>query len=118
MPETDTDPDLFDSIVERLGEGTADRLDRRMREATEVKTQEEASSQRRLEEMWVREHARQQATADARAEKLRQERMLISIVLIAIVIVILIVILLSAVLGQFGAEIALGRWLPLTVANA
>ena len=90
-----------------------------MREATQVKNQEDASSKQRLEEMWMREHARQQAAADAQIERIRQEKMLIRLVLIGVVTVIVIVIVLTVMLNRTGGEKELSSWLhmPSTMLN-
>jgi len=104
MSETDSDGDLFDSLIERAKEGTPDRLDRRMREAQQLKAQEEASSQRRLEEMWLREHDRQRAVARSQAEQRRQEQILVRYVLIAATIVVLIVVILVIALALSGGN--------------
>lgn len=96
MPESD--PDLLDSLIERHQGSTADHLERRMRAAHEIKTEEETASQRRLEEMWMREHARQQAIADSQAEKRRQERLLVRYVLFGAAVIILLIVVLAIVL--------------------
>ncbi len=101
MPESEPDSDLLDSIVERVQKGTADRLGSRMREADTIKAKEEAASQRRLEEMWVREHERQRAIADAQAEQRRQEQMLVRYVLVGGVIILTLVVIVAIVLSQF-----------------
>ncbi len=49
-----------EAMVNRLQQGTAGRLERQMSQSREIKAREQADSQRRLEEMWVREHERQQ----------------------------------------------------------
>ena len=95
----DEDTDLLDSLIQRLQEGAADHLERRMREAETIKASEEASSQRRLEKMWELEHERQRAIAQEKAEQQRQEKRLIRLVLISAGTIILIVILLTIVLG-------------------
>jgi CHASE3 domain sensor protein len=99
MTESDSDADLLDDLIKRAQEGTADHLDRRMREAEKIKRQEEQASQRRLEEMWEKEHERQREIAEAQAETRRQEQMLVRYVLIGAAIVILIVLLLTIGLG-------------------
>lgn len=93
MPESDSDSDLFGSLIERLQEGTADHLNRQMQEAEHIKKQEEAASQRRLEQMWMREHERQSAIAKAKAEQQRQEQKLVRYVLIGAAIVVIIIII-------------------------
>jgi len=112
MSKTDSDGDLFDSLIERAKEGTPDRLDRRMREAQQLKAQEEASSQRRLEEMWIREHDRQRVIARSQAEQRRQEQVLVRYVLIAVAIVVLVIIILVVALSLSGGETAPESLLP------
>jgi ferric-dicitrate binding protein FerR (iron transport regulator) len=106
MPESDSDSDLLNSLIDRMQEGMADRLDRQMYEAERIKAQEEAASQSRLEEMWMREHERQRAIAEAKAEQRRQEQMLVRYALIGVAIIILVVIVLALVLSQLGGETA------------
>lgn len=81
----------LEEIVERLQEKTAGRLERQMRESVDIKVQEEADSQRRLEEMWLQEHERQQAIATAKAEQQRQEQLLVRSVFILVILVILVI---------------------------
>src|SRR3990170_2602718 len=97
---SDSDPDMLDSILDRAQKRTADRLDHLRHEADKIKAQEETASQRRLEEMWMREHERQRAIADDQAEQRRQEQMLVRYVLIGAAIVVLIVVLLTLMLSQ------------------
>ncbi len=112
MSETDLDSDLFDSLIERAKEGTPDRLGRRMREAQQLKAQEEASSQRRLEEMWLREHDRQRAISRSQAEQRRQEQMLVRYVLIAAAIVVLVITILVVALALSGGHTTPESLLP------
>ena len=122
MPETDSDRDsdrdLLDSLIERAQEGTSDRLDRRMHEAERLKAQEEASSQRRLEQMWLGEHERQRGLAQSQSEQRRQEQMLVRYVLIAAAIVVMIIIVLTVVLSLSGGDAAPEALLPTFVAYA
>lgn len=98
IPE-EPEPDLLDSLIKRVQEGTPEHLDRRMRESESIKRQEEESSQRRLEHMWAVEHERQRSLADDQAEQRRQERMVMRFALIAAAIVILVIVVLTIVLG-------------------
>lgn len=98
----DSDSDLLDSIIARAQKGSADRLDHQMRGAREIKAKEEEASRRRLEEMWMREHDRQRAIADAEAEQRRQEQTLVRYVLMGAAAIILILIILTFVLNQPG----------------
>jgi hypothetical protein len=107
----DSDPDLLDSLIGRLQEKADDRLEQKMQEAREVKQQEELASQRRLEEMWIREHERQRAIATEQAEQRRQEQMLVRYALIGAAIVILIVVILALVSCSSGE--ATSRGLPI-----
>lgn len=94
----------LETMVERIQEGTAGRLDRRMREAGDVKAREEASSQRRLEEMWVKEHQRQQTIAEGQVEQRRQEQLLMRVAFIGLIIVVLIFILVFVFINASGGE--------------
>jgi hypothetical protein len=98
MPE-EPEPDLLDSLIERAQEGTAEHLERRMRESDSIKRQEEQASQRRLEHMWAVEHERQRSLEDARDEQRRQEQMLMRFALVGAAIVILVIIVLTLILG-------------------
>jgi predicted nucleic acid-binding Zn ribbon protein len=98
MPE-EPEPDLLDSLIERAQEGTAEHLERRMRESDSIKRQEEQASQRRLEHMWAVEHERQRSLEDARDEQKRQEQMLMRFALVGAAIVILVIIVLTLILG-------------------
>ena len=118
MSHSDSDPDLVNSLIERMQKGTADQLDERMRDAGQIKSEEETASQRRLEEMWVREHARQQSITEAQAEQKRQEQMLLRGVLIGVAVLIVVAIVLVVLLGCAGPGLALGRLLPFLCAYA
>jgi len=118
MPETDSDRDLLDSLIERAQERTSDRLDRRMHEAERLKAQEETSSQRRLEQMWLGEHERQRALAQSQAEQRRQEQMLVRYVLIAAALIVLIIIVLTVVLSLSAGDAAPEALLPTFIAHA
>ena len=108
MSNSDSDPDLVNSLIERMQKGTADQLDERMRDAGQIKSEEETASQRRLEEMWVREHARQQAVAEAQAQQKRQEQMLLRGVFIGVAVLIVAAIILVVLLGCAGPGMASG----------
>jgi hypothetical protein len=91
-----------------MQEGTADRLDRQMREAGEIKAQEEEGSHSRLEEMWMKDHERQRTIAKKQAEQRRQEQMLMRYVLIGAAIIILVILVLALLLSRSGGESAPG----------
>lgn len=110
---SEPDADLLDSLLKRAQERAADRLERQMHEAESLKANEEESSQRRLEEMWLREHGRQRAIAESQAEQRRQEQMLVRYVLVAAAIFIVIIIVLVTVLNLSGGETAPESLLPL-----
>jgi hypothetical protein len=97
---SDSDPDLLDTIIRRAQTHTADELDRRMQDAEPIKAHEEEASRRRLEDMWMREHRRQQAIAEARAEQKRQEQLLVRYVLMGAVVVILIIVVLVLIANR------------------
>jgi ribosomal protein L40E len=95
---------VLETVVERAQIRTADRLVRQMHEAGDIKAQEEAASQRRLEEMWEREYERQQTIAEAQAEQKRQEMLLMRLALIGVALFIVILIVVVLVLGCSSAE--------------
>ncbi len=82
-----------EAMVNRLQQGTAGRLERQMSQSREIKAREQADSQRRLEEMWVREHERQQDIAEDQVEQKRQEALMIRLVLVGVVVVIVLLII-------------------------
>jgi len=118
MSHSDSDPDLVNALIERMQKGTADQLDEHMRDAGQVKSEEEAASQRRLEEMWMHEHARQQAITQARVEQKRQEQMLLRGVFIGVIVLILVTVLLVVLLGCAGPRLASGGPSPFLFAYA
>ncbi len=113
---SDSEPDLLDALIERAQEGTAERLERHMREAGEIRAREEAASQRRLEELWMREHERQRAIAQQQAEQRRQEQRLVRYVLIFSAVLILSVIIVALLLSRSGGEPAPTGLPPLFIA--
>jgi hypothetical protein len=83
-----------------------------MRGAPEIKAQEEAASERRLEQMWHREYERQRALADEQAETKRREKRLVRAVLVIAALIILIIIVATIALNLQGEAPAAGfRWL-------
>jgi hypothetical protein len=94
--------DLLDTLIGRLGEGTAQHLDRRMQEAETIKRQEAEASERRLEKMWVREHERQRRLQAAKSEQQRQEQMLIRLVLVGAAVLMIVIILLAIGMNLAG----------------
>jgi hypothetical protein len=110
---SESDSDLLDALIKRMQEGTADRLDRQRQEAGGLKTQEEMDSERRLEEMWMREYERQRVITDAQMEQRRQEQLLVRYVLIGAAVIILILIILTVALSLSGGESTPESLLPL-----
>jgi len=115
---SNSDPDLVNALIERMQKGTADQLDEHMRDAGQIKSEEEAASQRRLEEMWMHEHARQQAITQAQSEQKRQEQMLLRGVLIALAVLIVAAVVLVMLLGCAGPRLASGSLSPFLFAYA
>ena len=113
---SEPDSDLLDSLIKRMQEGTADRLERQREGAGELKRREEMDSERRLEAMWMQEYERQRAIADAQAEQRRQEQLLVRYVLIGAAVVILVLVILTVVLSLSGGESEPESLLPLFVA--
>jgi hypothetical protein len=100
MPKSDqSDPDVLDSIINRTQKRTVDRLEQQMQEAGKIKAREQAASDRRLEDMWLREHERQRALAQTRAEQRRQEQKIVRYVLLGAAIFVVVVVLLGMVLN-------------------
>jgi hypothetical protein len=110
---SESDSDLLDALIKRMQEGTADRLDRQRQEAGGLKTQEEMDSERRLEEMWMREYERQRVITDAQMEQRRQEQLLVRYVLIGAAVIILILIILTVALSLSGGASTPESLLPL-----
>ena len=101
---SESDSDLLDALIKRMQEGTADRLDRQRQEAGGLKIQEEMDSERRMEEMWMREYERQRAITDAQVEQRRQEQLLVRYVLIGAAVIILVLIIVTVVLSLSSGE--------------
>lgn len=106
--ESEPNSDLLDDLINRMQTGTGGELDRRMRESPEIKVQEESASQRRLEQMWMKEYERQQAVAESQAEQKRQEEKLIRYALIGAAVVILVAIALILLINQLGGAAPIG----------
>jgi hypothetical protein len=99
MSDSDADSDLVNSILGRATQKPADRLEQQMSQAPHIKQQEEAASRSRLEEMWMREHERQRAIAEAQLEQRRQEQQLIRYVFVGAALVIFMIIVVTLLLS-------------------
>jgi ribosomal protein L40E len=100
----------LETMVERLQQGTAGRLEQQMGQAREIKELEEAASQRRQEELWRREYERQQRVDEDRAEREQQETNVIRLVFIGVIVVILLLIALAIFWGASGGDAAPSGW--------
>jgi hypothetical protein len=89
--------DLVDHIVEREQIRTGDRFTRMAEGISDLKAQEEAASQERMERFWEEEHRRREAIAERQARLWRQQQQIvigvaaIGIIILVVFIVILIV---------------------------
>jgi type VI protein secretion system component VasF len=101
MSQSSQEPEseFIDSLIRRHQESTADHLDRRMKDARTIKDVEEASSQRRLDEMWAREGERQRAIAHASAEQQRRDKQLMQYVMLGAALIIILVLVAAVVLA-------------------
>ena len=89
--------DIVDAMFSRLTSSTGDQL-RRVREGgVSAKAREEAASEARLAEMWAEEERRRQELAQARAERERQERVMINIALGVVAFIVLVAIIVAVV---------------------
>lgn len=93
---------IVDAMFTRLTRTTSDQL-RRVREGgVSAKEKEDAASEERLAEMWAEENRRRQALAQARAERDRQERVMVTVALGVVAFVILVAIIV-AIIATSGA---------------
>jgi RNA polymerase subunit RPABC4/transcription elongation factor Spt4 len=93
--------DMLDALFARVT-GEADGWLQEVREEAPVlKAQQEAESQARLTEMWTAEAHRQETLAQARAERDRQERLIITAtaVFVALVVIVVLVVVVITVSG-------------------
>ena len=74
--------DTLDSLIGRLQENTDGRLNRQQREAHALKAAEEASAERRLEQLRAIDRRREQAQAEAMARRVANERRLMLFLLL------------------------------------
>ncbi len=81
--------EILDSLFARVT-GTRAQWLREVREgAPAIKAQEEAASESRLAEMWAAETRRREALAQARAERDRQQRIIIAVTASIVILVII-----------------------------
>jgi len=69
----------LDSLFARITGSRADWLREAREESEAIKSQEEEASQSRLADMWAVEERRREALAQARAERDRQQRILVTV---------------------------------------
>ncbi|MCP4536776.1 MAG: zinc-ribbon domain-containing protein [Chloroflexi bacterium] len=83
------DLDFLQVLFARASQQRSDWLDELREDASDIKVQQEAASQARLAEMWTVERQRRQELAEARAERDRQQRIILTVlgVVIAIIVV-------------------------------
>jgi len=95
---------IVDAMFTRLTRTTSDQL-RHVRESgVSAREREDAASEERLAKMWDEEDRRRQALAQARAERDRQERVMVTVALgvVAFVIVVAIIVAIIATSGAPG----------------
>jgi hypothetical protein len=90
----------------RLTRSTPDQLRRFRQAGATVKAKQEAASKARLAEMWAEDERRSQELVQARAERMRQERLAVALAigLGAIVVVIAVTV---AIIATHGAPVPL-----------
>ena len=71
--------EILDALFSRVALTNTDWLRERRQEAPSVKAEEETASQARIAEMWAIEARRREALAQARAERDRQQRIIVSV---------------------------------------
>lgn len=89
--------DVLEHIAARRSRTDAERLQSIQAEAPRLKEETERASQRRMDEMWAKEHARLEQLARDKAEQQRQERLIWMVATAAIVILILTVVALAVI---------------------
>lgn len=83
---------LLDGLISRLQESTDARLNRQRREASALKAAEEASAERRLEQLRAIDRRREQAQAEALARRAARERQLMLIMLVGAALLIIVIV--------------------------
>jgi len=95
--------DAADQMFARLTRSTATQLRRTRELGADIKALEEAASEAQLAKMWAEEEARQAELAQARAERQRQERLMITIAIGVAAIIVVAAIVAAIVLGSGAA---------------
>lgn len=85
--------EILGPLFDRVTGTRTDWLNQAREEASDIKAQEEASSQARLAEMWATESSRREDMAQAQVERDRQERIIVAMTVTAVALVIVVVII-------------------------
>ena len=93
--------EILDSLFDRVTGTRADWLLRVREDAPTIKAQEEEASRSRLADMWAAETRRREALMQARAERDRQQRIIMTVTIsIVALVVILILVALAIVMSR------------------
>jgi len=99
--------DAVDQMFARLTRSTTAQLHRTRELGADIKDLEEAASEARLAKMWAEEEERRAELAQARAERQRQERLMITIAIGVVAIIVITAIVAAIVLGGGAATFLL-----------
>jgi Flp pilus assembly protein TadB len=88
--------DATDALFARLTTRTPDQLRRLRKTGAEIKAEQESASKARLKEMWADEARRREEQAIARAERERQERLIIALAVALVVVAVVVAIVMTA----------------------
>lgn len=100
--------DILDAVIARAAKQRAEWLREVREEAARIKALEEEASQARMAEMWEAEKQRLEELARARAERDRQQRIIMAIAIGAVALFLLIALIMA--FYTTGQELPLPRW--------
>jgi ribosomal protein L40E len=83
------DLDFLSVLFARAAQRRSDWMDDLREGASEIKAQQEAASQAQLAELWDAERQRRKALAEARAERDRQQRIIMTVLSVVIGIIVI-----------------------------
>ena len=87
--ECGQDLDLLDILFARAAQQRSDWLDEVREDASEIKAQQEAASQAQLAQMWEVERQRRKSLAEARAERDRQQRIILTVIGVVVALIVI-----------------------------
>lgn len=78
--------DILEFVSQRHKQSVAERLDQARGTANALKAEEEAASQRRLQELWEIERRRQREVAEAAARQAARDRQTIQMIVVGVIV--------------------------------